>query len=161
MTSDCAMMQWGPVFVVIWRGVTTPAAVRRLRDQVLEVIGEYPGETTVLGIVEDTAAVPNPEARRLSAAVNDELAGAGARAFAAVIPTTGFAGAWIRGVVTGLNLVARRRFPFRVFQDTFSACAWFASSTQFHWNAGAAAKAIEQFRTEYARYATYPVERVG
>jgi hypothetical protein len=107
----------------------------------------------MLGIVENTAAVPNADTRRLSARINDEMAEKGVVGFAAVIPTPGFAGAWIRGVVTALNLLARRRYPFRVFETTDDACGWLAqvlgdctmASRGVAWS-------IERFRDEYVRF---------
>lgn len=48
-------------------------------------------------------------------------------AHALVNPAAGFAGAAVRGVMTGINLLSRRKFAQRVFSATDDACAWLQS----------------------------------
>jgi hypothetical protein len=45
-------------------------------------------------------------------------------AHALVNPAGGFMGAAVRGVMTGINLLSRRRFAQRVCATTDEACAW-------------------------------------
>lgn len=143
----------GPFGIVLWRGDTTPAAVVRVRKMGLETIQEAGGGPIgLIGIVETTAKVPDAECRRLSARINDELIGLGAVGLAAVIPGSGFSGAWIRGVVTALNLMARNRYPFRAIESTVDACSWLANLIgDQSINAQRYASAIDEFRVEYAR----------
>jgi len=141
----------GPFGVVLWRGETTPAAVTRVRQMGLATIQQSQCAVGLIGIVENTAKVPDPECRRLSAKVNDELVNSGAVGLAAVIPGSGFSGAWIRGVVTALHLMARHRYPFRALESTTQACGWLAAligESSLNWQKYA--DAIEEFRSEYA-----------
>ncbi|MGC4065517.1 MAG: hypothetical protein QM784_12895 [Polyangiaceae bacterium] len=126
MDRDQATAIVGRFGIVIWRGETTVAGVEHVREMGLELLRQAEPPACMLGIVENTAAVPNADTRRLSAKINDEMAEKGVVGYAALIPTPGFAGAWIRGVVTALNLLARRRYPFRVFESTDDACSWLA-----------------------------------
>lgn len=143
---------FGRIGVVVWRGDATLPAVHRVRDMGLATLGSSTQPIGLIGIVENSATAPDEAARRLSAQVNDELAHLGAVGFAAVLPQPGFAGAWVRGVVTGLNLLARRRYPFRTYESSSEACSWLfelLEDTSTSWKS--TAEAIELFREDYRR----------
>lgn len=148
MNPDCATMRWGPVCAVIWRGITRPSAIVHVKEMCLDALQEFPSGIVVVGVVEDTAQVPDAEARALSATTNDAIAQAGAKAFAGVIPGNGFVAAWVRSVITGLNLLARKPYPFRVFENPLDFSLW-ASDILPDLDPLSAAGAIDQFRREY------------
>ncbi|HEY5958453.1 MAG TPA: hypothetical protein VIV60_17940 [Polyangiaceae bacterium] len=142
----------GPFGVVVWRGVTTPAAVARVRAAGVAALELSPGGIGMIGVVEQGAQVPDAECRRLSAQVNDELASMGVVGLAAVMPMSGFTGACMRGVVTGLNLLARNRYPFRAYESSAEACSWLSkllSNSKTNWRA--TASVLDDFREEYRR----------
>jgi hypothetical protein len=153
MDCDQATAVIGRFGVVVWRGETTPTGVSRVRQMGLAVLARSPGSVGLIGIVEKTAKVPDANNRRLSAQVNDELASKGAVALAAVMPMSGFAGACIRGVVTGLNLMARNRYQFHTFESTTAACGWLSGmlrDPRLDWRT--AAITIEEFRETYRNF---------
>lgn len=121
-----ALFVWKNIAVVVWRGTTDAAAVRRLEYAATEVLSRYPDRMAIMGIVETTAVPPSEEMRVLSAATNDRLAQRGALAFAGVFAQSGFFGSVVRGIVTGLTLLARHNYPFKVFSGHREAIAWFA-----------------------------------
>jgi hypothetical protein len=82
--------------------------------------------------------------------VNDELSALGMVAFAGVLPAQGLIASWVRGVVTGLTLLSRRRYPFRVFQNTREACEWSRALLKADAKLIPAVTAIEDYREEYA-----------
>lgn len=140
----------GQFGLVIWRGETTEDAVGRVYSMGLELIGDGSTPVCIIGIVEGSAKVPNAEARRLSARYNDEMADKGVVGYAGIMPKPGFSGAWIRGVITALHLLARKRYPFHMFGSTCEACEWLkgilGDSTI---NTKLVAALIEQYRDEY------------
>lgn len=121
-----ALFAWKNVGVVIWRGATDAAGVRRIEYMAAEVLSRHPERMVIMGIVETTAVPPSEEMRVLSAATNDRLAQRGAIAFAGVFAQSGFFGSLVRGIVTGLTLLARNSYPFKVFSGHREAVAWFA-----------------------------------
>lgn len=164
MDSNLATIIVGPVVCVVWRGVADSFGNLQVQTAGVQALKQYPAGIGVLGVVEDTHQVPNAEARKSSAQVNDRLAEFGAVGFAGVLPLKGFAGAWTRGVVTGLTLLARRRYPFHVFQYEEEATKWLAQLLHDRANvkcdAGAVARAIRRFRREYAEYCSAPTSSI-
>src|SRR5688572_18040934 len=67
----------GPFGVVIWRGAATLAGINRVREMGLAALQSSPGGAVLFGVIEESAAMPDAEQRRRSAAVNDELAALG------------------------------------------------------------------------------------
>lgn len=148
---DQATMTYGGLGVVVWRGECTLRGVQRVKEMGLAALANAPGGAMLVGVVEETSVIPSPEARRLSAEINDQLFDAGVFAFGAIFPDHGFSGAWKRGVITGLNMLSRRRYPFKVFQRPLEACHWFSDMPQapkMDW--ALAAGALERFRQEYS-----------
>lgn len=121
-----ALFTWKNVGVVIWRGTADAAAVRRIEYAATELLSRHPERMVIMGIVETTAVPPSEEMRVLSAATNDRLAQRGAIAFAGVFAQSGFFGSVVRGIVTGLTLLARNNYPFKVFSGHREAIVWFA-----------------------------------
>ncbi|HEY5958661.1 MAG TPA: hypothetical protein VIV60_19005 [Polyangiaceae bacterium] len=118
----------GPLGVVVWRGEASPSAVRRVLELGIATAAANPSGFGMIGVVELGAKAPDATSRQLSASINDELAAKGAVGFAAIIPQPGFAGAWIRAVVTSLNWLARNDYPFRAYESSEMACQWLLQS---------------------------------
>lgn len=150
MDHDVGIMVYGPVMFVVWRGETTKHAIEQILRIGTDLLKRHPSGA-VIGIVEDSAKLPSSEARELSAKVNDQLFDLGMLAFAGVLPAQGFVAAWVRGVVTGLTLLSRKRYPFRVFQTTREATDWGRTLITTECKLGGAVAAVEEFRREYAR----------
>jgi hypothetical protein len=141
----------GPFGVVIWRGSVTAAGIDRVREMGLVTLQGSPGGAVLFGIIEESAAMPDADQRRRSAAVNDELASAGVVGFGAVLGSQGFSGAIVRSVVTGLNQIARNRYAFRAFPSVAHTCEWGAKllrAADLDWRAHAVE--IDRVRHEHA-----------
>jgi hypothetical protein len=148
---DQATATYGPIGVVIWHGEVTLSAVTRVKEMGLSALADATHGAVLMGVVEPDSMIPSSEARNASAQVNDVLFARGVRGFAGVFPDQGFAGAWKRGVVTGITMLSRNKSPFRVFQHPREACQWFQElmpEALLDW--ADAAHAIEQLRREYA-----------
>lgn len=160
MDTNLATAIIGPIVVVVWRGVADSFGNLQVQTAGVQALKQNPAGIGVMGVVEETHQVPNAEARKSSAQVNDRLAEFGAVGFAGVLPLKGFAGAWTRGVVTGLTLLARRRYPFHVFQYEEEASKWLAQllaeRARVNCDAAAVARAIRRFRREYADFCSAP-----
>jgi hypothetical protein len=142
----------GPVGVVVWRGEASLTAVQRVRDLGLFAAEVSPRGFGMIGVVEATAKAPTSESRQLSAAINDELARRGATGFAAIVPQPGFAGAWIRAVVTSLNWLARNQYSFKAYESTEQACRWLLEPLTI--DAGECQQIVSQldaFREDYGK----------
>lgn len=155
---DQSTLVAGPFGVVIWRGAVTPLAIGRVREMGLAALHGSPAGAVLFGVIEETAAMPDAEQRRRSAAINDELALAGVVGFGAVLGSKGFSGAIMRSIVTGLSQIARNRYAFRAFPSVAHTCEWGAKllgTTSLDWHAHA--EAIERVRNEHAVRFTEPL----
>lgn len=150
MDAHAAIMVYGPIILVVWRGETTKHAVETIRRVGLDATRRH-GKSVAIGIVEDSAKLPGSEGREHSARVNDELAAAGMVAAAGVLPGQGFIAASVRGIVTGLTLLSRKRYPFRVFQYPKDAVEWCHGMLGGSFRLASAVAAVDEFRAEYAK----------
>jgi hypothetical protein len=150
MDHDVGIMVYGPLMFVVWRGETTKHAIEQILRIGTDLLKKHPNGA-VVGVVEDSAKLPSSEAREHSAKVNDQLFDLGMVAFAGVLPAQGFVAAWVRGVVTGLTLLSRKRYPFRVFQTTREATDWERTLITTDCKLAGAVTAVEEFRKEYAK----------
>lgn len=154
---DChqALVTWDHLALVIWRGECDAAAVQRLERAGMEVLRRHPRGATFMGVVEQTAVPPSPEMRKVSAAANDRLARHGMVSFAGVLTQTGFAGSVVRGVITGLTLLSRSRYPFKVFEEHAEAAAWLSQNLAArgeHMGALECAQLVGSVRSRYAEH---------
>jgi hypothetical protein len=148
---DQATLVVGRAGVVVWRGPVSLAAVERVREMGLAVLKASPKGAVLVGVVESTAVPPEGQARVRSAAVNDELSQLGISAFIAIFPQSGLKGAAMRGVMTGLTLLSRTRFPMRIFQETHKGIEWgYQVQPQADMNWSGCSLQIDSFRDEYA-----------
>lgn len=155
MDKKHATFVWDHLAIVIWRGECDLMAVNRVEKAGMQAVAEHPGGIGLVGILEATAQAPSPAMRRASTESNDRMARAGLVGIAGVLSQTGFAGSIARGVITGMNLLSRAAYPFKVFQDEAPGVAWLATvlaERGERLDPVAAARAIAEYRAEYAAY---------
>jgi hypothetical protein len=111
-TRDYALATWGSVFIVIWRKNTTAVGVQDLRTQCKKFGTAHPEGVLLLTIIHDGA--PAPEAAERSALAEFLKSADHIRASAVVMEGTSFRAAFVRGVVTGLTMLAHQPFPHQV-----------------------------------------------
>lgn len=119
---ECIAM-WNGVLVQIWRTGTPLASARAARAAARRMAEEHRGYITSIVIVEPTADMPDATARAELAGMAVDQATRMA-CVALVHEGTGFRVAVIRGVMTGLMLVAKHAFPHAVFANVDQACEW-------------------------------------
>lgn len=138
--------------MVAWRGVCDAAAVRRVEVATMMALDYSSGKAVALGIVEPTAVPLSEEMRTLTAASNERMYRAGTLGFAGVVAQSGFFGSVVRGIVTGLTLVSRNSYPFRVFDGHRDAIAWLAQLAEKNsvpLSATDCTQAVTEFRNYY------------
>jgi hypothetical protein len=109
---DYAFGSWANVFMISWRQETTVSAVVQVRKECERFGRLHPDGIFLLTIIEAEASVPSAAARTTLAAFLK--AGNYILASAVVIEGHSFRAALVRGVVTGLTLLARQPFPHQV-----------------------------------------------
>jgi serine/threonine-protein kinase len=119
---------WGPVFLTVWKKVTRPDYARSIQFAVRDLAHSVPNERVAcLTIIEEKAELPNAESRTAVANIfrfNLEHIVCSAN----VMEGEGFRAAAVRGVVTGIALVARQPFPNHVFSSVSQAARWIAQA---------------------------------
>lgn len=124
---DFCLATWGPVFICVWRHETTMDGVHALTQRFADFSHGAAHGAGLLTIVEANAPVPEGHVRDSLAGFMKKGAGT-IRSSAVVHEGSGFRAAAVRGVVTGLTLLARQPFPHRVFATADEGCRWLASS---------------------------------
>ena len=128
---DYALGSLGPVYVVVWRNETTMKGARHLASGFTDfrTKGNPHGLIT---IVEPGAPLPGSEPREIIA---DFLKSASEHLVvsAVIFEGEGFRGAAVRGVVTGLTMLARQSYPHRVFATMEEASSWYADHCPPQW----------------------------
>jgi hypothetical protein len=160
MDKHQATFVWGPLAMVIWRGECDRIATHRVEQAGMEVLRRH-SAAALMGIVEPTAVPPSAEMRALSAASNDRLARLGVVGIAGVLSQKGFAGSFIRGVITGLAMLSRADYPFKAFEGHVEAGAWLSSllaKRNQGMDAASCARVVSECRR---RYETFWSERYG
>lgn len=124
---DYCIATWAGIFILIWRNETTMDGVRALNERWDDFIRTHPSGAGVITIVEPDA--PFPEAHVREALANFMRRSSSSMKSSAVVHEgTGFRAAAVRGVVTGLTLLARQPFPHRIFATVPDGCRWLAGS---------------------------------
>jgi len=112
VTQDYAVAVWRNVLVVDWRERTTGEGARDVQFRLQRLARAYPEGIFYLAFVAESASPPDLEARQTLATMlktgNSLVAGA------VVFDGAGLRGAFVRGVATGLVMLARPQFPFVV-----------------------------------------------
>jgi hypothetical protein len=112
-TRDFMLASCGPVFIVEWRVNTTMEGCRALRTECERFGRTQPGGVGLLTIINANAPAPGASER---VAIADFLRAGSSyiKSSAVVVEGQGFRAALVRGVVTGLTLLAKQAFPHRV-----------------------------------------------
>jgi hypothetical protein len=128
VTHDYTVGVWRNVLVVDWRERTTGDGARDVHFRLQRLARTHAEGVFYLAFVAEQAAPPDFEARQTLA--NMLKAGRSILAGAVVFDGAGLRGAFVRGVATGLVMLARPSFPFvvcsvddagRLFADMASA----------------------------------------
>jgi hypothetical protein len=119
---------WRGFVIIIWRRETTAQGVADLR-QALQRLGPTSTGVGLLTIIEPNAPPPTSEVRDGLAAVLGEF-GKLIKFSAVAFEGSGFRAAMVRGVVTGLTMLARMPYPHKVFAGVNEATQWLIPSLQ-------------------------------
>lgn len=120
---DFALASWNDVFMVIWRVNTTVEGARALRRECLGFAAKRPEGIALLTIVEEGAPMPAPESREVIARFLGD-ASESIRASAVIFEGDGFRAAAVRSVVIGLTMLARQKYPHKVFAAVEDGATW-------------------------------------
>src|SRR5262249_34587794 len=126
LDDNYCMATWRNFAVVIWRKDTTAEAVGQWRT-LLQKIATTSDAICLLTVVEPDARPPPSEVRDALAGVLGEF-GKLIKFSAVAFEGTGFRAAMVRGVVTGLTLLARMPYPHKVFAGVEEAVRWMCSN---------------------------------
>lgn len=119
------LMRWDDVFAIRWIADSGEDHVRRMISEHTRFVDERPPNTTLALTHVDMENVkpPDDRTRKLIAAYDDGMH-ARLRASATVIAARGFGGVVVRGIMSGLALVNRRKTPQDIFSDPRDALAF-------------------------------------
>lgn len=114
------------VVIVLWRGETTLAGVKQLRQVMRDVTEEYPAGIGLIQVVEPNAPPPDTTARKAIAGLlssqREHLMGS-----ALVFEEDGFKMAAVRAIVSGISALARPGYPHVVFSNVLKAADWLST----------------------------------
>jgi hypothetical protein len=129
LVDGLATAEVGRTCVLLWRGVVNETRFQLQREAMEHVTSRYPGEASILCVIEPTSEPPPQQLRDAATNLLVEL-GPKLRCVAYVIEGTGFRAAMIRGVLSGIELVRRNKtYPARYFATVGQASAWIAVET--------------------------------
>lgn len=110
------LMRWDDVFVMRWISPSDEPYVRRMVQEHTRFVDSRPeGTTMALTHVDMVNVKPPDEPTRRLIGQYDEAMHGRLRASATVIAAGGFGGVVVRGIMSGLALVNRRKTPQDVF----------------------------------------------
>jgi hypothetical protein len=118
--------RWQNLGVLVWRGATTAEGARRATKLVRETALAHTVEGVAIAILLEAGASPPAADARAILAAGMRESGRHIRGVAYVVSAGGFAGAALRGAITGLSLLAREPYPTQVHADAPGASAWLA-----------------------------------
>jgi hypothetical protein len=124
---DYCFAGWNAIFIVIWRHDTTSDGVRNLDLKLRDHEKAHPDGCGLLTIIEQGAPMPTSEVRTALARFMTEGARV-IRSSAVAFEGAGFRAAAVRGVVTGLTMLARQPYPHKVFATMPDAAQWLGAS---------------------------------
>jgi hypothetical protein len=119
-TSDAVMAGWGRVVLVIWRGRTTVADLRRAEQFLGEHVARCQDFALVLTLVDARAPLPPLESRRALIGLLQRANGKVERS-ALVVEGDWLRSTSVRAVVAGATFFSRPNYPHRVFGSLFPA----------------------------------------
>jgi hypothetical protein len=113
------------VYLTAWWGDTTVARLRKVGELQSEVVRKCPKGFVALALIRSVNANLPADVRAEAERLTKEPP-PGLRAIAQVIYGSGFAGAAIRSVATGMQLISRQPRPSKVFDTLEHATSWLA-----------------------------------
>lgn len=123
---DYALASYRDCFICIWRHETTMEGTGAVRRETLGFGETRPKGIALLTIVEEGAPMPPTEARQSLAHfmrdASDHIKVSGV-----VFEGTGFRAAAVRSVVVGLTMLARQKYPHKVFGNLSETAEWMAA----------------------------------
>jgi hypothetical protein len=112
---------WHDIFVMIDDGSADVLVYERLRQLGIEQSKRYPKGLGCLAIVPPNATPPPDQVR---AAINAALASISLCCFCWLVEGSGFQGAMVRAVLTGMRLVSSFGYPTQIATHLDEAVAW-------------------------------------
>jgi len=123
---DHLVFTYQRLFSMIWQHQTAPTAVNRAFQYVRDFAeSQSPRRFCLLTVIESSATMPSSPARARLAMLMRECSAHVIRS-AVGFEGSGFRGAAIRGVATGIAVVSKHQFPHRIFADVEAATEWLA-----------------------------------
>lgn len=108
-----ALASWDNVFVVVFRTDTTEQAVRALHRECAKFGRATSKGIFLVTVIEQGAPGPAPPERKALAQCLSDISSC-VRGSAVIIEGHGFRSAMVRGVVTGLTMLAKQAYPHQV-----------------------------------------------
>jgi hypothetical protein len=127
--ADYCIATWYNMFVVIFRKETRMDVVQALPAHLKPFAAAHPHGIGLLTIIEQHAPAPPSEVRAAVARFLSNCAGT-VKASAVAFEGTGFRAAMVRGVVTGVNLLARLPYPHQVFATVPDGANWLSRTAR-------------------------------
>lgn len=119
----------GSCCVLLWRAEVNDPRFQIQREALEHVTSRYPGQASVLCIIEPASEPPSQELREAASQLLTDL-GSKIRCIAYVVEGSGFRAAMIRGVLSSVELLRRgKQFPSRYFANVAHASAWLSVET--------------------------------
>ncbi len=123
-TPDHAFGYLGNVILYMWRRNTTLEGVRALNDVASVLKAAASSRVLACGAVEAGAPMPPADIRAEMSRMMAHTWASIVVASALTFEGTGFQASAVRGVATGLALIARSPFPHKVFGSVSEAATW-------------------------------------
>jgi hypothetical protein len=120
---EVQVIQWEDIFAVVDTGRADPKEYALIRDLITDQARRFPGGVGCLAIIPQNATPLPEEARTALNAALAELGGS-LRCICWLVEGTGFQGAMVRAVLTGLNFVAKRSYATHVSTNMREAIGW-------------------------------------
>jgi hypothetical protein len=112
---------WKSIVIVVWRNETTVSAIVELGNCLQDHSNLLGKPIGLFMVAERRAPLPTADSRKASA---DVLQVARLAFSALTFEGTGFRAAAVRGVVTGISMLAKQAFPHKAFATVEDAAAW-------------------------------------
>lgn len=153
VTHDYTVGVWRNVLVVDWRQRTTGDGARDVHFRLQRLARTHTEGVFYLAFVSEQASPPDFEARQILATMLKT--GRSILAGAVVFDGAGLRGAFVRGVATGLVMLARPSFPF-VVCSLDDAARLFADMASAHGASFDAKHFVPEVRSLRASMMTHP-----
>lgn len=130
LVEGLATAEVGSCCVLLWRGAVTEARFQLQKEAMEHLTDAYPGEASILCVIEPASEPPNQELRHKASKLLTEL-GPKIRCVAFVVEGTGFRAAMIRGVLSSVELLKRdKSHATRYFGNVAHAATWIETQSR-------------------------------